>query len=320
MKVIDLFAGCGGLALGFEKAGFEHVLLVDNNKNACATLKRNRPLWNVIHDSITNLDLEQSSADVLCAGLPCQPFSVAGKKLGLQDERGSIFFEFVRVLNQLKPKIFVIENVKGILFQDNGKTFELIKKTLENSGYNIAYQVLDAKYYNVPQARQRLFIIGTAMDLPSFNWEGMTKHEIIPLKDVLQNVPDSPGFNYSEYKKSILDLVPEGGWWKDLPINIMKEYMGNAYYQEGGKTGIARRLSMDKPCYTLTCNPMRKQTELCHPLETRPLTTREYARIQTFPDDYEFIGSTSSIYRQIGNAVPVNLAHFVAQLIVTYIL
>ena len=122
----------------------------------------------------------------------------------------------------------------------------------------------------------------------------------------------SEGISYPEKKRSVMSLIPEGGNWRDLPEKIQQEYMGGAFLSQGGKTSFAKRLSWNSPSNTLTCSPAQKQTERCHPDETRPLTTREYARIQTFPDDWEFLGSTSSIYKQIGNAVPVNLAYALA--------
>jgi DNA (cytosine-5)-methyltransferase 1 len=118
----------------------------------------------------------------------------------------------------------------------------------------------------------------------------------------------SPGQTYAKRKHEIMEHVPPGGYWRDLPIKLQKEYMQKSFYLGGGKTGMARRMHWDEPCLTLTCNPAQKQTERCHPDETRPFNIREYARIQTFPDEWEFVGSLSSQYKQIGNAVPVNLA------------
>jgi DNA (cytosine-5)-methyltransferase 1 len=129
------------------------------------------------------------------------------------------------------------------------------------------------------------------------------------LRDALKNVPKSEGQQYSNNKKQVLLLVPPGGYWRDLPLEIQKSYMGKSFYSGGGRTGMARRISWDEPCLTLTCSPSQKQTERCHPEETRPFTVREYARIQTFPDDWEFVGGLGEKYKQIGNAVPVRLAY-----------
>ena len=124
----------------------------------------------------------------------------------------------------------------------------------------------------------------------------------------MKDVPKSIGEKYPEKKKKVLELVPPGGYWRDLPENIAKEYMGKSYYSGGGRTGMARRISWNEPCLTLTCSPAQKQTERCHPDETRPFTVREYARIQSFPDKWEFMGSMGQQYKQIGNAVPVEMA------------
>lgn len=133
------------------------------------------------------------------------------------------------------------------------------------------------------------------------------------------DVPESPGQKYPEKKQKVMELVPMGGYWKDLPVEIQKEYMRGSFMLEGGKTGMARRLSLNEPSLTLTCAPAQKQTERCHPTETRPLTIREYARIQTFPDDWQFSGSLSSQYKQIGNAVPVNLAYAIGRSLIRFL-
>jgi len=158
-------------------------------------------------------------------------------------------------------------------------------------------------------------LIGIRKDLEiEFEFPKPNK-KIYVLRDALKkgdlfdaDVPSSPGTTYPTRKKEILDLVPPGGYWRDLPLEIQKEFMQKSFYLGGGKTGMARRISWDEPSLTLTCSPAQKQTERCHPDETRPFTVREYARIQTFPDDWAFAGPVTSQYKQIGNAVPVNLA------------
>jgi DNA (cytosine-5)-methyltransferase 1 len=146
------------------------------------------------------------------------------------------------------------------------------------------------------------------------------------LKDALKkgglfpkDVPASDGAKYPDHKKKVLDMVPPKGYWRDLPVDVQKEFMGGSFYLGGGKTGMARRIGWDEPCLTLTCSPAQKQTERCHPDETRPFTVREYARIQTFPDEWEFAGSVSQQYKQIGNAVPVNLAKEIGYSIVDFL-
>jgi len=317
---VELFAGAGGLALGLESAGFEAVLLNEIDKNACDTLTANRPNWNVLHEDISNLDFSflKNKIDFLSGGFPCQAFSYAGNKLGFEDTRGTLFFEFARAIKEIKPKVFLGENVKGLLRHENGKTLSTITGVLEDLGYTlIPPRVLKAIFYKVPQKRERLLIVGIRNDLTEnfkFSWPSPYKR-IMTLKDALykgelfdSDVPESIGQKYPKRKKEIMDKIPQGGYWKDLPMALQKEYMQKSFYLGGGKTGMARRLSLDEPSLTLTCAPAQKQTERCHPLETRPLTIREYARIQTFPDSWKFSGSLSSQYKQIGNAVPVNLA------------
>ena len=187
---------------------------------------------------------------------------------------------------------------------------------LEEIGYRVTYKVVKAQYFDVPQKRERLIIMAVRNDLDIPFVFPKEKDYIITLKDALCNCPVSVGQEYSEKKKKIMEMISPGGYWRDLPEEIQKEYMGASYYMGGGKTGMARRLSWDEPSLTLTCAPAQKQTERCHPKETRPLTVREYARIQTFPDTWEFQGSVGMQYKQIGNAVPVNLGYHIGRCLI----
>ena len=316
---IELFAGAGGLALGLEKAGFEAVALNEIDKDACQTLRANRPKWNVIEGSITDIEFAlYKGIDFISGGFPCQAFSYAGKKMGFEDTRGTLFFEFARAIKECQPRLFLGENVRGLLKHDGGRTLATIQSVLTELGYTlIPPKVLKAIFYRVPQKRERLIIVGIRNDLVKhapFLWPS-PYHKILALQDALKagelystDVPPSVGQHYPKRKREIMEHVPAGGYWRDLPDDLQREYMLKSYYLSGGKTGMARRLSWDSPSLTLTCAPAQKQTERCHPEETRPLTVREYARIQTFPDEWEFKGSLSSQYKQIGNAVPVNLA------------
>ncbi len=317
---IELFAGAGGLALGLENVGFKVALLNEIDKQAGATLKKNRPNWNVIVDDIAKIDFTSynNKIDFLSGGFPCQAFSYAGNKKGFGDTRGTLFFEFSRAIEEIKPKVFLGENVRGLLNHDNGRTINTIKRKIKEIGYTlIEPRVLKAIYYKVPQKRERLFLVGIRNDLYNktfFKWPSPYKR-VMTLKDALKkgnlfncDVPESQGQQYTPKKKEIMLNVPQGGYWRDLPEKLQREYMQKSYFLGGGKTGMARRLSWTEPSLTLTCAPAQKQTERCHPIETRPLTIREYARIQTFPDNWFFTGSISSQYKQIGNAVPVNLA------------
>lgn len=320
---IELFAGAGGLALGIEKAGFDTIALIEFDKTASETLKKNRPEWNVINDDIANiscLDLEnyfslkKGELDLLSGGAPCQSFSYAGKRLGFDDTRGTLFYHYALSLQKLQPKIFLFENVRGLLTHDKGRTYKTMLNVFESAGYSIQKQIMNAWDYGVAQKRERLITIGIRNDLTNFlNFEFPSPHEYKPvLRDVLQNVPQSAGVEYGEKKRKLFELVPPGGYWRDIDENLAKDYMKSCWKMDGGRTGILRRLSMDEPSLAVLTSPSQKQTERCHPLETRPFTVRENARIQSFPDDWEFCGSIGEQYKQVGNAVPVNLAHEIA--------
>ena len=306
--------------MGLERAGFEVALLNEIDKHAGATLRRNRPHWNVTIGDVAGLDFTHfyKKIDFLSGGFPCQAFSYAGNKRGFGDTRGTLFFEFARAVEEVQPRVFLAENVRGLLNHDHGRTIATIKHKIKEIGYTLVDpRVLKAIYYKVPQKRERLFLVGIRNDLAekvTFRWPSPYKR-VMTVKDALQagelfdcDVPHSSGQQYPEHKKNILKRVPPGGYWRDLPDALQREYMKKSYFLGGGKTGMARRLAWNEPSLTLTCAPAQKQTERCHPEETRPLTVREYARIQTFPDSWIFTGSTSSQYKQIGNAVPVNLA------------
>ena len=316
-NVMELFAGAGGLAIGLEKAGMKCVVLNEIDKWACQTLRNNRPKWNVLEGDIRDFDASsyRNNIDVVTGGFPCQSFSYAGKRLGLKDARGTLFYEFARVVKEVNPPICIGENVKGLLSHDKGKTLEGMLSILDEIGYKVMpIRVLKAINYRVPQKRERLILIGVRKDIDiEYNYPKAHKM-IYNLSDALKkgdlfdtDVPKSGGSLYPQHKKEILELIPPKGYWRDLPIDIQKEYMGKSFYLSGGKTGMARRIGWDEPSLTLTCSPAQKQTERCHPDETRPFTVREYARIQTFPDEWEFAGSISQQYKQIGNAVPCNL-------------
>lgn len=325
---VELFAGAGGLALGMEMAGFQHVLLNEFDHEACETLRVNRPGWNVVEEDIHTVDFTglKGKVDFLSGGFPCQAFSYAGKRRGFEETRGTLFFELARAVKEIQPKVFLCENVKGLREHDNGRTLETITNVIEELGYSlIPPRVLKAVMFKVPQKRERLFLVAVRKDFAdkvSFDWPAPYRR-VMTLRDAFfagdlypVDVPESEGQQYPEKKKSVMDLVPMGGDWRDLPEEVAKEYMKGSYNLGGGKTGMARRLSLDEPSLTLTCAPAQKQTERCHPTQTRPLTVREYARIQTFPDDWNFSGNMSSKYKQIGNAVPVNLAYAMGRAVI----
>ena len=320
-NAIELFSGCGGLALGFKNAGITSDLLVEIDKDSCETLYSNFQNTEIINDDIANIDFRsyKNTVDIVAGGFPCQAFSYAGKSKGFEDTRGTLFFDFARAVKEANPKVAIGENVKGLISHDKGRTLSTMIRTLESLGYNVQYKLLLAQYFNVPQKRERVFIVATRKDLPNTYKYPEELDYFVPLEVALKDCPPSAGQEYPKRKKEIMDMVPQGGYWKDLPIEIQKEYMKGSFYLGGGKTGTARRLSMKEPSLTLVTSPAQGQTERCHPTKTRPLTIRESARIQTFPDSWKFSGSLGSQYKQIGNAVPVNLAYHVGKSVVKYL-
>lgn len=323
-KTIELFAGAGGLALGLEKAGFDTVGLIEFNRDACDTLEKNRPKWRVICDDIANisrLDLEEyfgikkGELELLSGGAPCQAFSYAGKRLGLEDARGTLFYHYATFLEKLQPKMFLFENVRGLLTHQGGRTYQTMLDIFESAGYDIEKDILNAWDFGVAQKRERLITVGIRKDLKGkIVFEFPKPHEYKPiLRDVLQDVPESIGVPYGENKRKLFELVPPGGYWRDIDPKLAKEYMKSCWEMGGGRTGILRRLSFDEPSLAVLTSPSQKQTERCHPTEARPFTVRENARCQSFPDDWEFCGNVMSQYKQVGNAVPVGLAYEVAR-------
>lgn len=328
LKAIDLFAGCGGTALGLDNAGFDHLLLNEYDSRACSTLRANRPDWNVVEGDVAGIDFTHfmGQVDLLEGGFPCQAFSYAGKGKGFEDTRGTLFYEFARAVQETMPKVAVGENVKGLLRHDGGRTLSTMIDVLKSIrspdgvGYKVSYKVLRSQYLDVPQKRERLIIVAVRDDIFSGSILFPTERDyVVTMREAVGDYPEGPGQNYNQQKKDVMDLVPPGGYWRDLPLPIQREYLQGSFHLSGGKTGMARRLAWDEPSLTLTCAPAQKQTERCHPDQTRPLNVREYARIQTFPDTWVFPVSTNAAYKQIGNAVPVNLGYHIGKAVQTMI-
>ena len=306
---MEVCSGGGGLSCGLEKSGLKPILLNDIDKNSCKTLKLNHPDIEIFEGSFTDIDYSKyiNKCDVLCGGVPCQSFSYAGKQKGLNDKRGDLIIKFSEMINIIQPKIFMIENVKGLLTHNKGETIQYVINDClnKNNLYNIQYKLIKCVNYGVPQKRERVIIIGIKKEFDfNFNFPQETER-IITIKEALKDVPISPGATYPEKKLKYFKKIPPGGCWINLDVEEQKEYLGKGFYSGGGKRGLLRKLSWDEPCLTILCSPAQKNTERCHPDENRPLTIRESARIQTFDDSYQFSGSLSSQYSQVGNAVPV---------------
>ena len=310
-RFIDLFAGIGGIRLGFESVGGHCVFSSEFDEDACKTYEAN--FGEHPSGDITKIDAKDiPDFEILLGGFPCQAFSIIGKKEGFANETcGTLFFDIERILKEKQPPAFMLENVRNLTAHDNGNTFRIIKEHLEKLGYHVYAKVLNALDYGVPQKRERLITVGIRNDLVgkvSFSFP--KEHDYKPvLRDVLLDCPEGPGVPYGENKRKIFELVPPGGYWRDIDPEIAKAYMKSCWDMEGGRTGILRRMSLDEPSLTVLTSPSQKQTERCHPLEARPFTVRENARCQTFPDEWQFCGSVQSQYKQVGNAVPVNLAY-----------
>lgn len=350
---LSLFSGAMGLDLGLEAAGFQTLAAVELDRAARATIHANTAHWPrppFIAADITTLSandllaatgLKRGEVTLVSGGPPCQPFSTAGRREALNDPRGSLFRDFLRVVEGTQPRFFVMENVRGLLSatlrhrpisardgtpptpeEERGSAFQVILDEFRRIGYSFTYGLLNAADYGVPQVRQRVIILGSrdheplALPAPTHSETGGSG---LPrwrtLRDALTGLSDpAPQFQpYSEARLQYLRLVPEGGNWRSLPADLIPAAMGGAYTSGGGKVGFYRRLSWDRPSPTVTTSPAQKATDLCHPTLHRPISVREAARLQGFPDTWAFSGSLSDQYRQIGNAVPVGLGRAIGQ-------
>lgn len=353
---ISLFSGAFGLDLGLEQAGFHTVSVVEKDRDATKTIALNRPYLsesavpreiekvssqNLLEEGGRILDIGRvirpGEVDLVTGGPPCQPFSTAGKRGSVGDPRGSLFMDFIRVVREVQPRFFIMENVRGLLSaaishrpinergtdypplspeEIQGSALKVVLTEMHSLGYNVIYNLLEVADYGVPQNRERVIFIGsrdgepTTFPLATHCENGKHLPKWLTLKDALTDLIDpKPEFTpYSENRSKYLKLLKEGQNWRFLPENVKKEAMGGAYNSGGGKVGFYRRLSWDKPSPTVTTCPHQKATDMCHPRELRPLSVRECARIQTFPDDWVFAGSITSKYKQIGNAVPTKFA------------
>lgn len=317
-KYIDLFAGAGGMSLGFDTAEFENVLAVEYDKCFAETYSFNFPNHNLKVADIKNISNDEINkiignhkVDVIIGGPPCQGFSIAGKigRNFIDDERNHLFKEFVRFVEVVKPRIFVMENVAALKTHNKGKTIKEIIKEFERVGYAVKYDVLNAVNYGIPQQRRRIFIIGTLDKENKFNFPEKTIKQTT-IAEALEGLPelksgetsDIPNHNAMNHSKQMLEkmsYVKDGGNRNDIPEEIRP------------KSGDIRkyiRYNSKEPSICIT-GDMRK---VFHFSQNRALTGRELARIQTFPDTFIFKGKTGKVQQQIGNAVPPKLAFQIA--------
>lgn len=354
MNCITFFAGAGGLDMGIHKAGFDVKMTLELVDKYCETLRINHPTWNVINGDIMDLDkddvlrysgIAEGDIDLIAGGSPCQSFSTQGKRQSFSDERGQAMLKYIDLIEELQPKVFLLENVRGLLsaalehrkIADRGKDKEPLKETekpgsalkyLESKikSYNVEVYLVNAADYGVPQKRQRVFIIGVRKDIkkafniaqPTHSKDGKKLPKWISVEEVLKDVDEKvKEHTYSEYSENrlkFMKMIPKGGGnWRDLPEEYQKEAMGGAYNSGGGRGGFFRRIKLNEPSPTLLTSPSQNSTNLGHPLEDRPLSVEEYLVLQGFPYNYVLNGSTTDKYVQLGNAVPVQMAYEIAK-------
>jgi len=347
--VISLFSGAMGLDIGLSQAGLNVLIGQDCDPTCIETMKANG--HNVLGGDIRKIEpqtiLEMTGLSIgepflVCGGPPCQPFSTAGKRLGINDPRGSLFMDFIRMIDYIRPRFFVMENVKGIMSaplkhvptnehdisdpaQKLGTVLEVILSEFKKLGYKTVYGILDAVNYGVPQFRERFVLIGSRdyedifLPIPThFQRHQNPEYRWRSVGDVIRGLEKSSSecATLSDERKHYLKMIPEGGNWRDLPKEVIPAAMGGAYESGGGKVGFYRRLSYTQPSPTVVTSPVQKATMMCHPILDRPLSVREYARIQQFPDDWKFVGTTAAKYRQIGNAVPIGLGEAIGKALI----
>lgn len=344
-RFIDLFCGCGGFTQGFKQAGFIPLLGIDMWNDATITYKFNFPESQIINDDITNISssdilkvakIESSDVDVIIGGPPCQGFSISGKRM-IDDPRNVLYKAFVTLVGEIQPKVFVMENVPGLISMANGLLKDSVVEDFSLMGYNVAWKILAADNYGVPQNRRRVFFVGLNknhfgdlfFEFPIATteknkvtcYDAISDLDFIPDNVALPEMIDYvlPAINdyqrsmrrnsthiwnhvatlHNERTKSIIAMVPDGGNYLDLPRELWSTR----------KVHIAwTRMNSKKPCFTIDTG----HNHHFHYKENRVPTVRESARIQSFPDTFRFIGIKTSQLKQVGNAVPPLLAHAIA--------
>lgn len=338
---LSFFSGAMGLDLGMEKAGIHALLACEFDKNCRRTISANRPDIALIGD-IRKYTADQvmemakipkdHEIDLIFGGPPCQAFSTAGNRKGFEDDRGNVFLTYINLILELRPRYVAIENVRGLLSapyviegetRKGGALLHIIKCLSEN-GYALSFNLYNAANFGASQIRERVVILGSRDGkrppylTPTNSSDGSFG---LPLWKTLGEALDGlprEGQHFVQFPEERLKyyrMLNQGQYWKNLPIEVQKEAMGKSYELPGGKTGFYRRLSFDKPSPTLVTTPTMPATDLCHPIEDRPLSVEEYRRIQGFPDDWIICGNIMDQYKQIGNAVPVPLGEAIGKTI-----
>lgn len=358
MKIIDLFAGCGGLSLGFIKDGHTILKALEFDSKIANTYKKNHPEVDMIVDDIKNVDITNTfsngDADIIIGGPPCQGFSMAGARIRngfIDDPRNYLFKHYFNIVKRVKPKAFVIENVKGIKSIQNSKVFEEIlrifssSEMLDGKPYTLNYRIVKAVDFGIPQKRERMIIIGVQKNNFNFNelWERtrtQIKNEIptffdkVTVRDAIGNLPDctqdgvinnpKPTNDYQRYLScdSLKLYNHSQTHHSDVAIKRMKQIKNGENYTalderiNSVHSGAYGRLNWDDQAPTITTRfDTPAGGRFIHPTKDRTLTPREAARIQSFPDDFIFYGNRTTICKQIGNAVPPKISYFIARLL-----
>ncbi|MGB8130813.1 MAG: DNA cytosine methyltransferase [Candidatus Angelobacter sp.] len=349
LPAISLFSGGMGLDLGLEMAGFEAKVCVENDPEAVATINLNRPKVPVLGDILkttgenlrTVAALGDAEIPLLCGGPPCQAFSVFGNREGVEDSRGRLVFEFIRLVSELRPLTFIMENVRGLLSMPlappktdkdqlrekgaHGALLRLIFKKFAEIGYRVDCYVVNAVNYGAPQIRERLICIGNRHNLlssfPQPQYSNRPSDELprfrtlgdVIGKDFIDTCPEI--MDFSPRKLKYLAMIPPGGNWRSMPIEIQKESMGKAWYLKGGRSAYWRKLSFAFPSPTVVTMPNHAGTSMCHPTDLRAISVGEAAAIQEFPRDWKFAGTTAAKFRQVGNAVPTRLGRVAGEVV-----
>lgn len=356
IKALSFFSGAMGLDLGLEEAGIPMILACEIDKSCRKTIALNRPdlallgnIWDYSASDVRNAAglNDNDEIDIVVGGPPCQAFSTAGARRGFKDERGNALLKYVDLILELRPRYAVIENVRGLIsaplshrpHADRGEDWKPgegeqagaallhILSLLRGGGYGVSFNLYNAANFGVPQSRERVIIIchrgGNKVPhlMPTHSQDGsfgLPKWKT--LRDALRGMDDVKHHHvdFPENRLKYYRLLSNGQYWKNLPIELQQEALGKSFFSGGGKTGFLRRLDWDKPSCTLVTSPNMPATDICHPTEDRPLSVEEYKRIQQFPDNWEFCGSLSDQYKQIGNAVPVGLGVAVGKAILSH--
>ena len=326
-KLVSLFSGCGGLDLGFEQAGFHRIWANDFDTDAQAVFRLN--LGEIDGRDIRDVPADEiPECDIVLAGFPCQPFSNAGNRKGVHDSRGMLYKECLRIIEAKRPKVFLFENVKGLLsskYVDGRFLVDVIAGDLGEMGYQVTYELLNASDYGVPQNRQRLIMVGVLKNLGvTFTFPEKEARENLTLRNVLTipaEVPNQVDWPLSPQALNMIAHIPQGGSWKDIPYEKLAPRFQKIRdnMQRYHSPNFYRRFSLDEINGTITASAQPENCGIIHPIHNRRYTIREIARIQTFPDTFIFIDDSlkniTAMYKVIGNAVPPKLANSIAMAI-----